>query len=63
MSKLHDIFIDHYGKELLAPNSNEMEQAIKQLMLEIVDNTMLYSGGMPDASISLSEIRQKIKDL
>lgn len=36
MSKLHDIFIDHYGEELLIPNSDVMEQAIKALMLEII---------------------------
>lgn len=37
MSKLHDIFIDHYGEELLKPNATQMEQQVKDLMNELID--------------------------
>lgn len=41
----------------------EGKQQIKDLFNELIDNTMLYSGGLPDASINLEQIRQKVSEL
>lgn len=67
MSKLDDILMNaveeanKYG--LRNGEFTAAKQQIKDLVLELIDDTMLYSGGLPDASINLEQIRQKVNEL
>lgn len=38
MSKLHDIFIDLYGEEVLRENAAEAEKKVKALILELIED-------------------------
>lgn len=51
------------GMDKIENLRSEAKQAIKALVLELIDNTMLYNGGLPDASINLEQIRQKVEAL
>lgn len=65
MGKLHDIFIDHYGEVLLAPNAEVMEQAIKALAVLLADEARIrntLSSG-EDGLVSLAKLLKGIEAL